>query len=100
MTENYNTLMEAAKTADILVLDNLGEEKQSEWVRDDIIGSIIDYRNKNNGVTFITSCYSLEEIEKMYNVSKTNSEVGKMKANKFVDKIKSVCPQIVKIDVK
>ena len=95
--ENYNTLMDAVKMADVLVLDNLGEEKQSEWVRDDVIGSIIDYRNKNNGITFITSCYSLEEIEKMYNVSKTNNDVGKMKASKFVDKIKAVCPNVIKI---
>lgn len=98
--ENYNSLMNIVKNVDVLVLDNLGEEKQSEWVRDDVIGSIVDYRSKNNLLTFITSCFSLEEIEKMYNVSKTNSEVGKMKASKFIDKIKSVCPNIIKIETK
>ena len=46
------------------MFDNLGEEKQSEWVRDDVIGSVIDYRNKNNLLTFITSSFTLEEIEK------------------------------------
>ena len=46
--ENYVKLMDTVKNADILVLDNLGEEKQSEWVRDDVIGTIIDYRSKNN----------------------------------------------------
>ena len=98
--ENYNKLMETVKTVDVLVFDNLGEEKQSEWVRDDVIGSVIDYRNKNNLLTFITSCFSLEEIEKMYNVSKTNNEVGKMKASKFVDKIKVSCPSVIKIDAR
>jgi len=98
--ENYNKLMDTVKMADVLVLDNLGEEKQSEWVRDDVISTIIDYRSKNNLLTCITSSYSLEEIEKMYNVSKTNSEVGKMKASKFVDKIKSICPgEPIKINV-
>ena len=98
--ENYNTLMDTVKNADVLVLDNLGEEKQSEWVRDDVIGSVIDYRSKNNLLTFITSCFSLEEIEKMYNVSKTNVEIGKMKASKFVEKIKTVCSNVIKIDNK
>ena len=91
-------MREIVKTCDILVLDNLGEEKQTEWVRDDVISSIIDYRSKNNLITFITSCYTLEELEKMYNVAKINIETGKLKARKFIDKIKAICPTIVYID--
>jgi len=96
--ENYVKLMDTVKNVNILVLDNLGEEKQSEWVRDDVISTIIDYRNKNNSLTFITSCYTLEELEKMYNVSKTNTEMGKIKSRKFIEKIKTVCPTIVNIE--
>ena len=98
--EQYGVLMDTVKNADVLVLDNLGEEKQSEWVRDDVISSIIDYRNRNNKLTFITSCFSLEELEKMYNVSKTNSEAGKMKASKFIEKIKAACSNVIKIETK
>ena len=36
----------------------------------------------------------------MYNVSKTNVEIGKMKASKFVEKIKTVCSNVIKIDNK
>ena len=96
--ENYVKLMDTVKNADILVLDNLGEEKQSEWVRDDVIGTIIDYRSKNNSLTFITSCYTLNELEKMYNVSKTNHEMGKIKASKFIDKIRAICPNVINIE--
>lgn len=96
--ENYVKLMDTVKNVNVLVLDNLGEEKQSEWVRDDVISTIIDYRNKNNALTFITSCYTLKELEKMYNVSKTNSEMGKIKASKFIDKIKAVCPDEINIE--
>ena len=90
--------MDKVKDADVLVLDNLGEEKQSEWVRDDVISTILDYRAKNNSLTFVTSCYTLAELEKMYNVSKTNNEMGKIKASKFVEKIKNVCPNIINIE--
>ena len=96
--ENYIKLMDKVKDADVLVLDNLGEEKQSEWVRDDVISTILDYRAKNNSLTFVTSCYTLAELEKMYNVSKTNNEMGKIKASKFVEKIKNVCPNIINIE--
>jgi len=97
---NFSELMDMAKKVDVLVLDNLGEENQSEWVRDTVIGDILDYRNQNSLLTFITSCYTLEEIEKMYNVSKSNSEVGKIKASKFVGKIKVACKNIIKIETK
>ena len=96
--ENYVKLMDTVKNVDVLVLDNLGEEKQSEWVRDDVISTIVDYRNKNRSLTFITSCYTLEELEKMYNVAKTNFEMGKIRAGKFIDKIKTICPNIVNIE--
>ena len=96
--ENYNKLMSVVKTVDVLVLDSFGEEKQSEWVRDDVIGTVLEYRNKNNLLTFITSCYSLDEIEKMYNVSKSNYEIGKIKTSKFMDKIKNACPNIINIE--
>ena len=91
-------LMDIVKKVDILVLDNLGEEKQTEWVRDDVISSIIDYRSKNNLLTFITSCYTLEELEKMYNVAKTNIEMGKIKAKKFIEKMRAICPNVVNIE--
>ena len=65
-------------------IDNLGDEKISEWTRDDIISGILDYRIKNDLLTYITSSYTLEELASLYEVSKANSEVGKIKANKFI----------------
>lgn len=91
-------LMDIVKNVDVLVLDNLGEEKQSEWVRDDVLSTIIDYRSKNSSLTFITSCYTLDELEKMYNVAKTNIEMGKLKSRKFIEKIKALCPNIINIE--
>lgn len=97
---NYDELMNTVKTVDVLVFDGLGEEKQSEWVRDDVIGNVLEYRNKNHLLTFITSCFSIEEIEKLYNVSKSNFDMGKIKTSKFIDKIRSACPNEIKIENK
>lgn len=97
---NYDELMNVVKSADVLVFDGLGEEKPSEWVRDDVLGTVLEHRNKNHLLTFITSCFTLEEIEKMYNVSKSNSEIGKIRTKKFVEKIKSLCSNIVGIESK
>lgn len=95
--EEYFSLMAKVKEVDVLVLDNLGDEKISEWTRDDIISGILDYRIKNDLLTYITSSYTLEELASLYEVSKTNSEVGKIKANKFIEKIKTACPRQILI---
>lgn len=95
--EEYFSLMAKVKEVDVLVLDNLGDEKISEWTRDDIISGILDYRIKNDLLTYITSSYTLEELVSLYEVSKTNSEVGKIKANKFIEKIKVACPRQILI---
>jgi primosomal protein DnaI len=99
--EQYSALMSKVKEADVLVLDNLGDEKISEWVRDDILSGILDYRSKNQLLTYITSSYTIEELVSLYNVSKTGaSDVGRIKANKFVERILSVCPKQIVIEGK
>ena len=96
---DYEKLMDTVKNADVLVFDGLGEEKQSEWVRDSVIGTVLEYRSKNHLLTYITSCFNLNEIEKLYSISEAGAEVGKMKAKKFVNTIKQVCPNEVPINL-
>ena len=99
--EQYNALMSKVKDVDVLVLDNLGDEKISEWVRDDILSGILDYRVKNDLLTYITSSYTLDELASLYNVTKTGaSDVGRIKANKFIDRIKAACPKQIVIEGK
>lgn len=99
--EQYTSLMGKVKEADVLVLDNLGDEKISEWVRDDILAGILDYRAKNQLLTYITSSYTVDELISLYNVTKTGaSDVGRIKATKFVERIKSVCPKQIVIEGK
>ena len=98
--DEYNALMNKVKEADVLVLDNLGDEKISEWVRDDILSGILDYRIKNNLTTFITSSYTLAELESLYNISKTNTDIGRIKALKFIERIKNACPKQIIIEGK
>lgn len=55
--------VEILKKADLLVFDDIGAENLSPWVRDHVLGSILNYR-MNRKPTFFTSNYSLEEMEK------------------------------------
>ncbi len=90
---DYNELMDRVKNVEVLVLDGFGEEKASEWVRDDVLSTILDHRYKNKLLTFITSSYSLDEIKELYyDVSKSKTNTNRLKTDRFIEKILQNCP--------
>lgn len=52
-----------AVKADILILDDLGAEKDTAWTEQELF-ALIDYRNRNSLCTFITSNETLADLEK------------------------------------
>ena len=55
-------LLNQAKTATVLIIDDLGAENLSMWIRDDILGVILEYRMQNELTTFITSNFDMAEL--------------------------------------
>ena len=69
--------MDKYKNAELLVLDDFGNEFKSDFVRDNILYPILSYRVKNKLFTMITSNYSIEDCASMYqttNASKPKIE--------------------------
>lgn len=62
-------LVDALKTCEVLIIDDFGVEKMSDWVNEQFY-TIINYRYVNKKVTIFTSNESLEELE--YNSRITN----------------------------
>lgn len=58
-----NLIIDIIKRADILLIDDLGSEKFSEWLFISILYPILDYRLINNKITCFTSSLKLEQIE-------------------------------------
>lgn len=58
--ESYD-LVNKAKSVSVLVLDDLGSEKATEWVRE-ILFVIINYRYSHKLMTLVTSNHDLESI--------------------------------------
>lgn len=81
--QNSKSLLEKIKKLDVLVIDDIGSEKVSEWSRDEVLGTILQYRMDNKLFTCFTSNYNLDELLKHYNKDR---EI--IKANRIVDRIK------------
>lgn len=62
-------LLDRIKNSQMLVLDDLGNEFRSDFVRDNVFFPILSYRAKNKLFTIITSNYSIEDICVMYSTN-------------------------------
>lgn len=67
------------KMAQILVLDDIGAEQHSPWVRDDVLQVILQYRMQENLPTFFTSNFSLDELERHFASGKSGDETWQAK---------------------
>ncbi|MBQ1483425.1 MAG: ATP-binding protein [Erysipelotrichaceae bacterium] len=74
------------KKADYLFLDDIGSEAVSEFVRDDILFRVLDYRLENKKITLFTSNLSKEELLKHYQYDRKEKS-NLMNARRLMERI-------------
>ena len=60
---NVKTLVDEIKLAEVLILDDIGAEQSTAWVRDEILQVILQYRMQEDLPTFFTSNFNFEDLE-------------------------------------
>ncbi|WP_274655331.1 primosomal protein DnaI [Paenibacillus humicola] len=74
------------KETDLLIFDDIGAENLNPWVRDHVMGSILNYR-MNRKPTFYTSNYDLDALERHFSfTSKDGDELHK--GQRIMDRIR------------
>ena len=63
---NVKTLVDEIKLSEVLILDDIGAEQSTPWVRDEILQVILQYRMQENLPTFFTSNFNFEELEQHF----------------------------------
>jgi len=77
--------IELLKETDLLVFDDIGAENISPWVRDHVLGSILNYR-MNRKPTFYTSNYDLNALQSHFSYTREGEDVHK--AERLMNRIK------------
>lgn len=86
--------MNKLQKAKYLFLDDIGSEAVSEFVRDDTLFRILDYRLENNLTTIFTSNLNKSELEKHYTYDR-NDKSNAMKAKRLMERIDILSDNIV-----
>ncbi|RNB70038.1 primosomal protein DnaI [Brevibacillus panacihumi] len=85
--QSYASKLELLKEVPVLILDDIGAENLTPWVRDEILGVILNQRANNHLPTLFTSNYSLEELEEHLSISNGN-RIERTKAARIMERIR------------
>ena len=83
---SYADIIDEISTSDILLLDDIGAENNTSFTRDEILGTILQYRMDNDLTTFFTSNYTLSELEE--HLSATSRGNDPIKARRIIERIR------------
>ena len=83
---NYNDVMDEIMTCDVLLIDDIGAENNSPWSRDEVLGTILQYRMDSDLTTFFTSNFTINELET--ELSEANKGTDLIKARRIIERIK------------
>ena len=83
---NYDEVLDEITTCDILLIDDIGAENNSPWARDEVLGTILQYRMDNELSTFFTSNFTIDELETI--LSETSKGTDLIKSRRIIERIK------------
>lgn len=84
----FETKLAKVREANILMLDDIGAEEITPWVRDEIIGPILHYRMVQELPTFFSSNYNFKELQHHLSVTRDGTELTK--AARIMERIKTL----------
>ena len=78
----------AIKKVPLLLIDDIGAENVTNWGRDEVLGTILQYRMEENLPTLFTSNLTIEELEK--HLMATSKEIDIVKARRIIERIEQL----------
>jgi len=87
---NTNDLtVEKLKNVPVLMLDDIGSESVTGWMRDEVLGRILNHRMMHELPTFFTSNFNFEQLQIHY-AQTTRNEYEPVKAARILERIKAL----------
>ena len=85
-------MVDQVKKAEILILDDIGAEQMSTWVRDEVLQVILQHRMQESLPTFFTSNFNLEELEGHFSASRNGDETWQ--AKRLMERVKFLAKEV------
>lgn len=86
--DSYADRIDYLENVDLLLIDDIGAEKVTEWSRDEILGTILQKRMNNYKTTFFTSNLNIEELERHLRINAYSDD--EIKARRIIERVKQL----------
>ena len=97
--EEFDKIIDDLKNVDVLLLDDLGSENMTPWVRDELFGPLINYRLMEKKPVFITSNVNPGDELKLH-LSGDRTKQNLLKANRIIARLLDLVNVIIMDDSK
>ncbi|EKU94461.1 Primosomal protein DnaI [Alloiococcus otitis] len=88
-----NDKLDAIQNTEILIIDDIGAESMSAWLRDDILGVILQYRMQHNLSTFFTSNISMKQLEEEH-LAQVRGGSEPVKAARLMERVRYLAEEV------
>lgn len=85
---SYDLYIDLIRDEEILIIDDIGAENITEFIRDEVLGPIINHREAEKLPTFFSSNLSIDDLAELLSNGRTT--VDKTKALRIVERINSL----------
>lgn len=97
---NNNTtseIIDRIKKAKVLMIDDIGADSMNTWIRDDILGVVLQFRMQEMLTTFFSSNFSMNQLEADYLRVSNKGDDEPIKAKRIMERIKFLSKEIMMV---
>lgn len=93
-TNTTGEKLDAVKKTPVLMIDDIGADSMSSWIRDDVLGVILQYRMQEQLPTFFSSNFSMEQLENEHLRITQRGEDEPLKAKRIMERVRFLSKEI------
>lgn len=86
--------VDAIKRSPILMIDDIGADASSTWIRDDVLGVILEYRMQEELPTCFSSNFSMQELQDGYLTISQKGDEEPVKASRIMQRVRFLATEI------
>ena len=93
-TNTTGEKLDAVKKTPVLMIDDIGADSMSSWIRDDVLGVILQYRMQEQLPTFFSSNFSMKQLENEHLRITQRGEDEPLKAKRIMERVRFLSKEI------
>lgn len=75
------------------MIDDIGADSVSSWIRDEVLGVILQFRMQEQLPTFFSSNFSMKDLEKHLAITKSSEEP--IKAQRIMQRVQYLSRELI-----